>query len=504
MSKQQHERITHHSYWVQELPVNRRFEQLTEVHKTEVAILGGGITGLSIGIELLERGYKVTVLEALVIGGGTTAASSGHLDAHPERGPRKFIKALGEDQAREAIRLRLDAISLIEKRADNKCDFKRIKAYQYSENAKEESSLMEELAAAKKLGLKANWTEKIPLPYDAIGYEIEGMGRFQSKAYLDRLLQIFLEKGGIVFEHSVSSAPVDEQPTELEVGEGKIEFDQVVCAVHCNYTDAMRIYLQTPAYQSYILAARVQNPCADGLYWDTADPYFYTRMVNSVDPNLIMVGGCDHRTGVGDAAEAEQQLRTFLHERYKVDEIVSSWSAELYQPTDGLPIIGKVPGKKNVWIATGLSGVGLTWGTASAKLIADQIDGKDATLQDALSPSRFGVTSAITIAEEQLPAAANLAERILPAHKIDVEALKAGEGQVGIVDGKFTAVCRDMSGNLHHHNPRCVHMGGVVHWNPVEQSWDCPLHGGRYAACGARIYSPPEADLVRPDEKAEE
>ncbi len=504
MPNDETELLTHNSYWIREIPVKQRFEKLSTVHQTDVAILGAGITGLSVGIELLERGYKVTALEALVIGGGTTAGSSGHIDAHPEGGPSKFIKALGEDKAREATKYRLDAIDLIEQRADNRCDFKRIKAYQYSENPRDESALMEELAAAKKIGLRADWAKSVPLPYSTVGYAIENMGRFQSMAYLERLLELFLEKGGKVFEHSVASGPVEEHPTELKVGDGKIEFEQVVCAVHCNYTNAMRIYFQTPAYQSYVLTARVKNPCSDALFWDNSDPYFYTRRAVSSDVKLIVVGGCDHRTGVGDACEAKESLRKFVYERHDVEEIVCCWSAELYEPTDGLPIIGKVPGKENVWIATGLSGVGLTWGTAAARIIAEQIEGKPTALQNELSPSRFGMGGALTMAGEQLTSAANLRERVLPAKKIDVDSLKPGEGQVGTVDGKFTAVCRDQDGELHLHNPRCVHMGGVVHWNAAEQTWDCPVHGGRYAACGARIYSPPEGNLVRPDEKSQE
>lgn len=85
--------LTHHSYWIREKTLKRRFAQLSGVHKTEIVVLGAGLTGLSTAIELLEQGHKVTVLEALVVGGGTTAGSSGHLDAHPEQGSQQLISS---------------------------------------------------------------------------------------------------------------------------------------------------------------------------------------------------------------------------------------------------------------------------------------------------------------------------------------------------------------------------------------------------------------------------
>lgn len=187
-----------------------------------------------------------------------TAGSSGHLDAHPEQGPQQFISRLGKDKALAATQLRLRAIDLIEQRAGESSDFRRISAYRYSENPRDEKQLSDEMDAAEQIGLTVRWSPQVPLPYRALGYEVLNMGRFQSMAYLERLLHIFLEKGGQLFEHSVASGPVGEHPSELEVGQAKIQFENVICTVHCNYTDAMHIYLQTPAYQSYVLAARVQ------------------------------------------------------------------------------------------------------------------------------------------------------------------------------------------------------------------------------------------------------
>jgi Rieske Fe-S protein len=52
------------------------------------------------------------------------------------------------------------------------------------------------------------------------------------------------------------------------------------------------------------------------------------------------------------------------------------------------------------------------------------------------------------------------------------------------------AMYRDREGQLHEHSAVCTHMGCIVHWNPVEKSWDCPCHGSRFSAHGEVINGP--------------
>src|SRR5690606_3025542 len=128
---------------------------------------------------------------------------------------------------------------------------------------------------------------------------------------------------------------------------------------------------------------------SDALFWDSSDPYFYIRHASSEIPNLLLIGGCDHRTGTVDSREPTAQLEDWVRQRFDVEEILQHWSAEFFEPTDSMPMIGLAPGKKNIWVATGYSGAGLTTGTVAAALIADGIEGKPIALEEVFSPSRL-------------------------------------------------------------------------------------------------------------------
>ncbi|TWU16847.1 Gamma-glutamylputrescine oxidoreductase [Allorhodopirellula heiligendammensis] len=466
--------------------------------------MGGGITGLSTALELLERGKRVIVCEAMTIGAGTTGGSSAHLDAHPEIGPVKLISRLGIEDAAKYTSMRLRAIDVIEHRATAGCAFQRVPAYFYSENPAHEKRLRDASQAAGQLGLDVQWCDSVPIASAVCGYAIANMARIDIQQYLHELADAVEAAGGVIYENTMVSGPVEKHPAELEttstctVGAervtGKVTFGDVVCAVHCNDTSAQQLYLQTPAYQSYVIAARIKESLPDALFWDDSEPYFYVRRATN-DGMTILAGGCDHRTGAGDELAAMAALRKWLQDRFDVEEIVSQWSAELFEPTDGLPFIGRAPGMENVWIATGLSGVGLTLGTAAGWVIADLISGNDVELADVLCPSRVSLSSLGDVVSEGVTTAANYAERVLPKNQVDADSLAPGEGAVGTCDGVQMAVCRDREGCLHRLDPICTHMGGVVRWNPLEQTWDCPVHGGRFAADGSRLYGPPESGL---------
>ena len=165
------------------------------------------------------------------------------------------------------------------------------------------------------------------------------------------------------------------------------------------------------------------------------------------------------------------------------------------EPIDSLALIGRNPlDSDNVYIATGDSGNGMTHGTIAGMLITDLIMGRDNPWAALYDPSRKTLGAIKEFAKENVNVAAQYADLVTPGEINDASEIPAGHGAIvrrGVVK---VAVYRDANGQLHERSAFCTHLGCVVQWNSVEQTWDCPCHGSRFQTDGHVINGP----AVRP------
>ena len=77
-----------------------RYPRLTGVHRADVAIVGGGITGAITALRFAGAGVDAVVLEAGRIGHGSTAASSALLLQEPDAGLAALSERYGQATAR--------------------------------------------------------------------------------------------------------------------------------------------------------------------------------------------------------------------------------------------------------------------------------------------------------------------------------------------------------------------------------------------------------------------
>ena len=178
-----------------------------------------------------------------------------------------------------------------------------------------------------------------------------------------------------------------------------------------------------------------------------------------------------------------------------------TWSGQVVEPVDGLPYIGKSPGQHNVFVATGFSGNGTTFGTLAGILLDRMVRGEDHPLSELFDPSRLKpLASARALFTENIDFPVHLVSDPLESADADsLDEVGRGEGKVVRVGSEKVAIYRDEEGEVHAVSPVCTHLGCHVRWNGAEKSWDCPCHGARYGIDGAVLHGPALVGLARKD-----
>jgi Rieske Fe-S protein len=72
-----------------------------------------------------------------------------------------------------------------------------------------------------------------------------------------------------------------------------------------------------------------------------------------------------------------------------------------------------------------------------------------------------------------------------------------GEGRVTYDHVGTPTATSQVDGVVHRVSAVCPHLGGILRWNDAERSWDCPLHGSRFAPAGERLEGPATCGLSR-------
>ena len=478
-----------------------RFPRLRGDLEVDVAIIGAGITGLTAATLLKAAGKTVAVLEAQRVAEGVTGYTTAHLTEVVDASLRTLISHFGEDGARDALaasRASLDRIAAFVQERGIECGFHRLPGFYFAETEDGLEDVQKEYEAAERLGMRAVLTEDVPLPFPvAAAVRFEDQARFHVRQYLLPLLLAIPGGGSHVFEDTRALDVEDGSPCQVKAEGGVVTAREVLLATHVPLN---KLFLQTKLahFRSYVLACRIDGPVPDGLFWDTADPYHYLRGQEVEDETLLVVGGEDHKTGQEEDTEARfRALLEYAAARFPVRAVRYRWSAQVVEPVDGLPFLGRNSLSAHVYVGTGYSGTGMTFGTLAAMVTSDLILGRDnrwARLFDATRVKPLAAARQFVSENVDFPAHF-LADRLKKAEADSLRELAVGQGKLVEVEGKKVAAYRDEDGTLHALDPVCTHMRCLVEFNDTEKSWDCPCHGSRFDTDGKVLNGPAVKDL---------
>lgn len=493
------------SFWIASTP-QTNYPDLQDNVKTDILIVGGGITGLTNAYLLQKEGFDVVIIDSNRIAEATTGHTTAKITSLHDLKYSKLINQLGLEGARKYGEINQRAISLIEKIvSENKinCDFSHQSSYVYTQDEMYIQKIEDEVKAAESIGLPASFHDSIDLPMPIVGaIRFSGQAQFHPRKYLLSLADIIIKNGGHIYENTVAIDIHEDRECITSTRNGfKIMSNKVIVASHFPFYDGGGFYsARMFPERSYSLGVKASVNVPGGMYISYEEP---TRSIRTQPLNdeeqLLIIGGEHHKTGQ-DISEKEHysNLIKFAENTFKATEVPYRWSAQDYTAMNEIPFIGHITsGKLNIFVATAFQKWGMTTGTVSAIIIRDIITNGRSEVEAIFTPQRFTpVDSAKNFIKENLNVADNLISGKLQQLPTDVT-LEPGEAKAVAIDGQKCGAYRDMDGNLYIVDTTCKHLGCEVHWNSAEKTWDCPCHGSRYSYDGTVIDGPAVKPLDR-------
>jgi glycine/D-amino acid oxidase-like deaminating enzyme/nitrite reductase/ring-hydroxylating ferredoxin subunit len=469
----------------------------------DVAVIGGGIVGVTAALRLAREGARVALLEARWIGSGATGYTTAKVSSLHGLTYARLESSFGPETARvygEANQTGLDEIASLVEGLSISCDFRRKPNFTYTESERNRSAIMDEADAAKRAGLPAAFvTDTDELPYRvAAAVRFSDQAEFHPVSYLNGLAAAAADFGCTIHQGSRVVSVDQNDPCRLQTDRGSVSAKHVIVATHMPILDRGLYFARTHPERSYVVMARVRGDIPQGMYLSDESPAHSLRSVPTEDGEMLLVAGESHKTGQSDAAERFRELERWARERFDVSSIEYRWATQDGMPADGLPFIGRLwPFSDRILTATGLRKWGLAMGTAAAGMLADQVLGRENRWAPVFTPMRLHPLAAgLDFAKENANAGLHfVVDRI--ANRGSADDLSAGEGRVVGSGLGQRAVFRDEDGELHSLSARCTHLGCIVNFNRAERTWDCPCHGSRFAATGEVLEGPAVRPLPR-------
>lgn len=417
------------------------FETLEGDVKTDVLIIGGGITGLLCACFLKEMGVDYILVEGRSICSGVTKNTTAKITAQHGLIYYDLLKKDGTEKARMYLEANQRALNKYFDLCGNMdCDFEEKTNYVYS--LMDRRKLEQEAEALTKLGVESKLIDTAELPFPTVGaVGVTHQAQFHPLKFLAQISQ-----GLNIYEHTfVTKLSENTALTEKAC----ITYEKIIFATHFPIDNKHGLYfMKMYQHRSYVIALENVSPIKD-MYVDEDKKGLSFRSYE----NLLLVGGGSHRTG--KRGGNWQKLREYAKEYYPHAKERYYWSTQDCMPLDNVPYIGVY--SKNMpqcYVATGYHKWGMTSAMAAAEILADRIIGKENPYEEVFCPSRSMLKPQLFI--------------------------NAGESMVNLLTPT---------------TKRCPHLGCALKWNESERSWDCPCHGSRFDEDGGLIDNPANGDL---------
>lgn len=475
----------------------------------DTVVVGGGITGLVTALLLARSGQDVLVVEAHTVGSGTTGRSTAKVSTL--QGTR--LQSIARQHSREVVEryatANTEALAWLMRYADeHQVATQQRTAYTFATTEAGEASARAEHEVARTAGLPTRWLDATTLPFATRGaVALDEQAQLDPLELVGALADDVRRHGGTIVEHTRVEAVEGQDPIRVVTASGDAIANRVVLATNMPVLDRGGFFARATPARSYAVAFATDEPAVDGMYLSADSP---SRSLRDAPDDgsgpVLLIGGNGHTTGrSASPREKIADLMAWTAEHFPGAEPLQAWSAQDYLPAGALPWAGPLtPGRDDLLVAGAFAKWGFTNGVAAALALSGRILGGHITWADVFDPwsarklrgipsaAAINATVGVEMARGWIRPLAGTASR--------------GARRSQLADGDGT-VCFDhvggptgtsrVDGAEHRVSAVCPHLGGVLRWNDAELSWDCPLHGSRFAADGTLLEGPATSGLTR-------
>ncbi|MFE9309936.1 FAD-dependent oxidoreductase [Streptomyces sp. NPDC020792] len=496
------------SYWLETAPPGDPAPPPPGDIAVEVAVVGGGIAGLSTAWELVREGREVAVLEADRIAAGVTGRTTAKLSALHTLIYDHLRRTRGPEGARLYARSQSEAIRHAAGIVDElgvECEWEQAAAFTYAESPRHTEKLRAEADAAREAGLPAEFVTETDLPFAVAGaVRVADQVQFHPRKYLLMIAEDLRRRGGAVYEGTRVVGLTEGEPCVLSTDVGvSVRADEVVIATHYPVFDRALLFTRLSPRRELVVAAPIAEDRAPrGMY---ITPEQNTRSVRTAPygdgQRLLIVTGEHFTPGAADVEERFTRLSAWADDRFPGLTFTHRWATQDNDSTDSVPLVGPLhPGSRHTWVATGFGGWGLSGGIMAGRLLCELVSGRAVEWGGLYDPRRLAsvVREGTSFLKHQAHVAKHfVGDRIPSMTEPALEDIPPGNGAVVRVKGRQCAVHRDEQGRLQAVSARCTHLGCIVSFNSAEQAWECPCHGSRFAPDGQILQGPAVHPLER-------
>ncbi|WP_052599653.1 FAD-binding oxidoreductase [Aureispira sp. CCB-QB1] len=375
---------------------------------TEVAIIGGGFTGLYTALQLREFGVDVSVLEKGFAGSAGSGRNSGYVDSLIGKDFPSLLKMNRLERAKELCNFSVEAVRRLEhfiKSHQIDCDYVDHGNINVAVHPKQIKRLKHLEVVGAELGLHFKYLEEgamrergIPNAFLAGIHDTIG-GTVNPGKLIDFVRKLAISRGVKLYENTPVLKVHNSSPVRLDTPKGTVYAQKVVLATNA-FTASLgwKKRVLSPIWAGMFETAPLSPDQQEILQWHHKEGIYTAHekleSYRRTTRNTLIAGGkyikIPYGFKLGDISQPQManQIAAVFRQRFpalKDLELATFWGGWIGIPLDFMPTIGVTGKHKNIFYGMGYAGHGVPQTFLVGEILGHKVYGKEHPLGNVLT-----------------------------------------------------------------------------------------------------------------------